>query len=111
MDTSDLPALGRLAVMSAQLGAQNRRVAAAVDAQLDEVERLFRAAAEGDWESMLQLSERLASREADSTVKLVVRAARKACEALGRDPSCKTASRRVCELLTACREAKARRGE
>jgi hypothetical protein len=109
MDATDYPSLGRLAQLNAQVAIYNRQVEAAVDAHLDEVERLFRAAAEGDWQAVLRASEELTAQPMDRVDKAVVRTARKVCDALHRDPTGANASRRLSELLTACREWKLRR--
>jgi hypothetical protein len=109
MDTSDYPSLGRLAMFSAQLSAQNQRAAAVVDGQLDEVERLFRAAAAGDWQSLLNLSEQLVVQLTDAADQPLVRKARKASEALRRNPVGRTTTRHINELLNVCREVKLRR--
>jgi len=111
MDLTEYPSLGRLAFFSAQLAGQNRQVEAAVDAQLDEVERLFRAVADRDWDAVLRVSEALSAQKMDRADKAVVRTAQMVCEALRRDPSGAKASRRVDKLLSACREAKIRRGQ
>ena len=106
MDSTDYPSLGRLAVFNAQLAIYNRQVEAAVDAHLDEVERLFRAVAERDWEAVLRLTEHLVSQPKDRADEAVVRSARKVCDALRRDPTGAKAARGLGELLTACRASK-----
>lgn len=109
MDLSEYPSLSRLAVFSAKLASQNRQVEAVVDAQLDEVERLFRAVSERDWDAVLRLSEQLAGQPKDRADKAVVRSARKVCDALVRDPSGAKARRGLDALLDACRESKLRK--
>ncbi len=112
MDATDYPSLARLAFFNAQLALHNRQVESVVDAQLDEVERLFRAAAQRDWDAVLRLSEQLAGQPApkDRADKAVVRSARKVFAALKRDPSGVKATVKLGELLMACRESQRRRG-
>jgi hypothetical protein len=109
VDTSDYPSLGSLARLNAELLVHNRAVAAVVDAQLDEIERLLRAATEHDWDAVLKLGEQLVSILEDRADKPVVRSARKVCSALRSDPTGRKAARHLPELLSACREAKLRR--
>ena len=109
MDTSDYPSLGLLARLNAQLLVHNQAVAAVVDAQLDDIERLFRAATQRDWQAVLKLGEQLVSNLEDRADKPMVRSARKVCNALHGDPSGAKAMRHLPELLAACREAKLRR--
>jgi hypothetical protein len=109
MDSTEYPSLGRLAVYNAELAIYNRRVEAAVDAHLDEVERLFRAVAQRDWDAVLRLTEQLVSQPNDHPDKAVVRSARKVCDALRRDPTGAKAERGLGELLTACRATKLKR--
>lgn len=106
MDATDYPSLARLALFNAQLAIHNRQVEAAVDAQLDEVERLFRAVADRDWDAVARLSEQLAGQPKDRADKAVVRSARKVFAALQRDPSGAKATRGIGELLSACRASK-----
>jgi hypothetical protein len=109
MDTSAYPSLGRLALINAQLRANNLEVAAAVETQLDDGERLLRAATARDWDSVLQLSEELVAQPKDRADKAVVRSARKVRDALQRDPTGVKAARAVGDLLAECRDAKFRR--
>ena len=111
MDATEYPSLGRLALFNAQLAVHNRQVESVVDAQLDEVERLFRAAAERDWDAVLRLSEQLAGQPLpkDRADKAVVRSARKVYAALQRDPSGAKATLKLGELLNACRASELRR--
>ena len=109
MDTSDYPSLGLLARLNAQLLVHNQAVAAVVDVQLDDIERLFRAATQHDWQAVLTLGEQLVGNLEDRADKPVVRSARKVCNALRGDPSGAKAVRHLPELLAACREAKLRR--
>jgi hypothetical protein len=109
VDTSDYPSLGLLARLNAQLLAHNQAVAAVVDVQLDDIERLFRAATQRDWQAVLTLGEQLVGNLEDRADKPVVRSARKVCNALHGDPSGAKAVRHLPELLAACREAKLRR--
>ena len=109
MDTSDYPSLGFLARLNAQILVHNQAVACMVDAQLDDIERLFRAATQRDWAAVLKLGEQLASVLEDRADKPVVRTVRKVCNALRSDPSGAKAARHLPELLAACREAKLRR--
>lgn len=109
MDTGDYPSLGRLAQFNAQIAAQNARVAAVVDIQLDPVERLFRAAAEDDWQAAIELSEQLAVQLAESEDQSLIAAAQDFRQALRCDPSGAMAKRPLAFLLAACREAKLRR--
>jgi hypothetical protein len=108
LDASDYPSLGFLARLNAQLLLYNQAVAGIVDAQLDDIERLFRAATQRDWATVLKLGERLVSLE-DRADRPVVRSARKVCNALRGDPSGAKAVRHLPGLLSACREAKLRR--
>lgn len=109
MDATEYPSLGKLAGLTFQLGMQARQVEAVVDAQLDEVERLFRAVADCDWDAVLRLSEALANQAKEQADKAVVRSARKVRDALRRDPSGSKIGRPVGELLAACRSARLRR--
>jgi hypothetical protein len=109
VDTSEYPSLGFLARLNAQLLVHNQAVAGVVDAQLDEIERLFRAATQRDWAALLKLGEDLAGILEDRADKPVVRSARKVCTALRGDPSGAKAMRHLPELLAACREARLRR--
>ena len=109
MDTTAYPSLGRLALINAQLRVNNQQVSAAIEAQLDDGERLLRAATSHDWESVLQLSEELVAQPKDRSDKAVVRSARKVRDALLRDPTGVKAARPVGDLLAACRDAKLRR--
>jgi hypothetical protein len=84
-------------------------VGAAIDAQLDDGERLLRAATARDWQSVLRLSEELVAQSKDRADKAVVRSARRVRDALQRDPSGIRAARPIGDLLAACREAKLRR--
>jgi hypothetical protein len=106
MDTTAYPSLGRLAAINAQLRVNNQQVNAAVDTQLDDVERLLRAARARDWQTVLQLSEELIAQPKDRADKAVVRSARKVRDALQRDPSGVKAASSIGTLLAACREAK-----
>jgi hypothetical protein len=109
MDTTDYPSLGRLALFTAQLRTHSEQVATVVDAQLDDIERLFRAASDRDWDAVLRLSEVLVSQCPDPADKAVVRSARKVRDALFRDPSGSRVDGRLRVLLDTCREAKRRR--
>jgi hypothetical protein len=109
MDTTAYPSLGRLAVINAQLRANNQLVGAAIEAQLDDGERLLRAATSRDWQAVLKLSEELVALPKDRADKAVVRSARKVRDALQRDPSGVNAARSIGHLLAACRDAKLRR--
>lgn len=106
MDLNDYPSLGRLARLSAQLAAQSARVTAIVDAQLDQVERLFRAAVKPDWQEIARAAGELAEQPRSSENSTVIRSAKKVCDALRADPTGAKAVRSLGKLLDACRSAK-----
>jgi hypothetical protein len=106
VDEIGYPSLANLAWMNAQLAVEARRVESLVDAQLDEVERLFRAAASQDWDAIARATRDLASRRINPANKVLVQSARGVRDALRRDPSGGRASLRLAELLAACRSTK-----
>jgi hypothetical protein len=108
VDTTDYPSLGRLARLNAQLAVQAMRVEAAVAAQLDGVERLFRAATRRDWDAVQRVSQELAAQPVSGDNEALVRSAGKVCEALRLDPTGGHAARPLAKLLDVCRAAKRR---
>ena len=107
MDTTDYPSVGSLAGLNSLLGVEARRVEALMDAHLDGFERLFRAATAGDWETLSRATNELAAQRVDAKNKAVVQSSRKVRDSLRRDPTGAKAGRRLADLLSACREAKA----
>jgi hypothetical protein len=106
VDMHDYPSLGRLARLSAQLAAQSARVTAIVDAQLDQVERLFRASIGPDWQQIARTVEQLAEQPRSSVNTAVIRSAKKVRDALRADPTGAKAGRSLTALLNACRSAR-----
>jgi hypothetical protein len=106
LDSTDYPSLGRLARLNAQLAVQAARVDAAVAAQLDSVERLFRAATNRDWDAVGRASRELAGQPPNSANAALVQSASNVCEALRCDPTGAKAQRPLARLLDACRAAK-----
>ena len=84
MDTSEYPSLPNLAQVHARLASNSRRVEAAVDAQLDGIERLFTATTTGDWEAIAQVSRYLAKQDPAHLDGEVIRQARQVCDELAR---------------------------
>jgi hypothetical protein len=106
VDLNEYPSLGRLARLSAQLAAQSARVAAIVDTQFDQVERLFRAAVGPDWQEVERAVHELANQPPDRENSAVIRSASKVRDALRADPTGAKAARPLVKLLDACRAAK-----
>lgn len=111
MDMHDYPSLGRLARLSAQLATQSARVTAIVDAQLDEVERLFRAAVKPDWHEVASAVQHLASQPRSPENAALIRSAAKVRDALRTDPTGAKAARSLAKLLDACRATKQGKAE
>lgn len=109
MDTSDYPSLPNLNQLNARLAVSNRRVEALVDAQLDDIERMFSAVTREDWVDVHALSRRIAAANAETVGREVVREARFVVHEMSYQTH--TAEQlksptRLSQLLTACRSVR-----
>jgi hypothetical protein len=107
MDTNDYPSLPNLNRLHASLAANNRRVEAAIDAQLDGIERLFSAMVAEDWPAVAEASRILAQSRPEQVGVDVIREARHVCSELRHAPADAREPKHLTHLLAACRAVRA----
>ncbi len=103
MDTSHYPSLPYLGQVNARLRRNNHRVEAAIDAQLDEIERLFHAATVEDWSAIADASRELADSVPELVGNAVIREAQAVCNELNDIASGANKPKHLDSLLDACR--------
>ena len=103
MDTSDYPSLPSLNRLHASLAANSRRVEAAVDSQLDGIERLFSATVAEDWPAVAEASRILAQSEPDKVGVDIIQKARHVYDELSHTLDGTHRPQQLASLLAACR--------
>lgn len=105
MESDGYPSWARLSALHMQLAANNRRIEAVVDSQLENFEQLFQASLRGDWQNLSKTVDHFATSQDEPVDAEVLYQARHVSLELDGSVSRAAPPRHLANLLHACRAA------